>query len=150
MYKDSLEGIVPRKKIRVRNYPESNNDDNFYLEVKISSIEGRFKVTKKIDEKYFIEIKKIGYFDENYGMCLPKINISYLRNYFKILDNRITIDYNISYVEYEKSSLIKKDDFIAVEIKANKKADLNNLYCDFPFQRVRFSKYCHGCILLDI
>ena len=33
MYTDSIEGVVPRKKIRVRNYP-NNLDNQFYLEVK--------------------------------------------------------------------------------------------------------------------
>ena len=34
MYSDSLEGTVPRKKIRVRNYPNSENS-SMYLEMKI-------------------------------------------------------------------------------------------------------------------
>ena len=28
MYEDSIEGITPRKKIRVRNYPEGRNSTN--------------------------------------------------------------------------------------------------------------------------
>ena len=48
MYEDSIEGITPRKKIRIRNYP---NDENatLYLEYKISIVEGRFKTMKIID-----------------------------------------------------------------------------------------------------
>ena len=57
MYKDSIEGILPRKKIRVRNYPESKNL-SFYLEMKISSVEGRYKTSKVIEEHKFTEIKK--------------------------------------------------------------------------------------------
>ena len=34
MYDDSIEGLAPRKKIRVRNYPEKP-DDIFQLETKI-------------------------------------------------------------------------------------------------------------------
>ena len=45
MYRDSVEGSVPRKKIRIRNYPNTD-DKNYYLETKISSIEGRFKTRK--------------------------------------------------------------------------------------------------------
>ena len=45
MYRDSVEGSVPRKKIRIRNYPNTD-DKNYYLETKISSIEGRFKQEK--------------------------------------------------------------------------------------------------------
>ena len=43
MYSDSLEGLTPRKNIRVRNYPDTK-DQNLYLEIKISSVEGRFKI----------------------------------------------------------------------------------------------------------
>ena len=42
MYNDSLEGLTPRKKIRVRKYPDTQ-DEKLYLETKISSVEGRFK-----------------------------------------------------------------------------------------------------------
>ena len=41
MYKDSLEGSLPRKKIRVRNYLHDKNT-SLYLEMKISSVEGRY------------------------------------------------------------------------------------------------------------
>ena len=47
MYNDSLEGSVPRKKIRIRHYPQSD-DKNYYLEIKNSSVEGRFKTRKII------------------------------------------------------------------------------------------------------
>ena len=47
MYTDSIEGLTPRKKIRVRNYPNSQ-DAKMYLEVKISSVDGRFKTRKII------------------------------------------------------------------------------------------------------
>ena len=32
MYNDSIEGVVPRKKIRIREYP-NGSDKNFYLEI---------------------------------------------------------------------------------------------------------------------
>ena len=41
-YKDSIEGSVPRKKIRIRYYNNDSND--LSLEKKISSAEGRFKI----------------------------------------------------------------------------------------------------------
>ena len=45
MYKDSIEGTVPRKKIRIRNYPKDKNS-YFYYEMKISSPDGRYKSRK--------------------------------------------------------------------------------------------------------
>ena len=45
MFKDSDEGILPRKKIRVRKY----NEENIYnQEIKITSEEGRYKITKPL------------------------------------------------------------------------------------------------------
>ena len=64
MYNDSIEGLNPRKKIRVRNYPDNINK-YFFLEYKISSIEGRFKVNKKISQKRYDEFKLNGIFDKN-------------------------------------------------------------------------------------
>ena len=69
MYNDSIEGLNPRKKIRVRNYPDNINK-YFFLEYKISSIEGRFKVNKKISHKRFDEFKLNGIFDKKYGEFL--------------------------------------------------------------------------------
>ena len=59
MYTDSIEGLTPRKKIRVRNYPEDKNS-TLHLEFKISSVEGRFKTRKIINKENFRQIKKIG------------------------------------------------------------------------------------------
>ena len=54
MYLDSEDGCLPRKKIRIRFYPNQNS--GFNLETKISSVEGRFKSSKKIDKnKLYIE-----------------------------------------------------------------------------------------------
>ena len=88
-YNDSIEGMVPRKKIRIRNYPLSD-DHKYYYEIKNSSVEGRYKTRKIIDKKAFEEIKKVGIFDEQYGLCLPKIYVKYLREYF-IMKNIIIL-----------------------------------------------------------
>ena len=44
-FRDSVEGLVPRKKFRIRYYP-NNQDKKIYLEIKNSSVEGRFKTRK--------------------------------------------------------------------------------------------------------
>ena len=83
MYKDSIEGIVPRKKIRVRNYP--NNQNKFlYLEMKISSIEGRYKTSKIINEDTYKQLINTGIYDRQYGVCRPLIYVTYKREYYKI------------------------------------------------------------------
>mgnify|MGYP001338680013 CR=1 FL=1 len=52
MYRDSIEGTTPRKKIRVRHYP-NNENQSLYLETKISSVEGRYKKSSKIEKDKF-------------------------------------------------------------------------------------------------
>ena len=105
MYNDSIEGLAPRKKIRVRNYPEDLSSP-FQLETKISSIEGRHKTARKISKEYFEKIKTEGYFDQKYGLCTPTLNVLYEREYLKKDDTRITIDTNIVYSIY--NSPVKK------------------------------------------
>ena len=57
MYKDSLEGLTPRKKIRIRYYPEQNGE--LFFEKKISSVEGRFKQRKLLSLDDFERHKKM-------------------------------------------------------------------------------------------
>ena len=144
MFLDSEEGIVPRKKIRVRNYPEANTSIDYFLEVKISSTEGRFKDSKKININRFNNFKKNGYIDNFYGVCVPKLQISYFREYYKQSDTRVTIDSKIIYKDFKNDKLFFKDQLNAVEIKSNINKSVDELYYEFPFQRVRFSKYCRG------
>ena len=142
MYNDSIEGIVPRKKIRIRRYP-NENDKNIYLEIKNSSVEGRFKTRKIIDKKKADFFKKMGIFDEQYGVCTPKLYVKYYREYFIVKDVRISIDTKIEYRDY-KTNVIYNDSNIIVEIKASIKKNVDDLVETFPFQRIRFSKYCNG------
>ena len=97
-YRESVDGIVPRKKIRVRTYP--NSTANFNLEIKINSIEGKFKTTK--NNINHIDILKKGYHDCDYGLCYPVVEVSYLRKYFSIFDLRVTLDTSISYKRYNQ------------------------------------------------
>ncbi len=140
MYNDSIEGLVPRKKIRIREYP-FGKDKNFYLEVKNSAVEGRYKTRKIINKKSFDNYKKIGIFDNQYGACFPNFYVTYERDYLIIDDVRISIDKNLVYENY-KSSGIYKDNNSIVEIKTSIKKNLDELIKLFPFQRIRFSKYC--------
>ena len=50
MFLDSEEGCLPRKKIRIRNYP-NDKTTSFYLQKKISSVEGKFKTSDKMSIK---------------------------------------------------------------------------------------------------
>tara|TARA_X000000368_G_C22812124_1_gene615145 strand:+ start:202 stop:798 length:597 start_codon:yes stop_codon:yes gene_type:complete len=140
MYTDSKEGLTPRKKIRCRNYPEGD-DKKIYLEVKNSSVEGRFKTRKTINKDELNQKKISGILDNQYGICYPKLYVSYKREYSIINDVRISIDNDIEYQDY-KTSIKAKDDNIIVELKTAFNKNLDELVSDFPIQRIRFSKYC--------
>jgi len=142
MYDDSIEGLTPRKKIRVRNYPKQDKK-NHNLEIKFSSVEGRYKTKKKIEINEYEKIKKNGIFDSQYGVCFPKLYVSYLREYYLIKDVRITVDTDINYQLYQ-NSLKTNDPNTIIEIKAEIKKNIDELTENFPIQRIRFSKYCNG------
>ena len=147
MFYDSLEGLTPRKKIRVRNYP-NDISKKLLFEIKISSVEGRFKTNKLINDKYFKDIKNKGIFDNKYGICKPVLNVSYIREYFKMDDVRITLDSDIIYELYN-SRFVKKDSQIVAELKTSINKNLDELAEIYPFQEVRFSKYCNGIELFN-
>lgn len=145
MYKDSIEGCVPRKKIRLRNYnlkPEFKSG-NTNLELKVSSVEGRFKKKNIIK---ILNLKNYKINDKMYGDCYPTICVSYKRKYY-ISDNfRLTLDTDI---EYRNFCYGKISDFnhiepnYVIEIKFVKQQD-DKLLKTFPFHFVRFSKYCQA------
>ena len=142
MYMDSVEGTVPRKKIRVRNYPHNKNAF-LYLEMKISSADGRYKTRNIIDKNKFADIKKLGIYDSQYGVCRPLLYVTYNREYYKIDDVRISVDENIEYYLYSGRKLGYDNNSI-VELKASIQTNKDDLLNNFPFQRTRFSKYCNA------
>ena len=142
MFNESVEGLTPRKKIRLRNYPNLNSSF-FLLENKISSIEGRFKTSKKMSKNKFEYFIKNGILDKTYGACKPIIKIVYLREYLAAKDIRITIDTKINYNLFNKKE-IKEDQNIIVELKTTIDKNLDELLENLPYQETRFSKYCNG------
>ena len=141
-YSDSVEGLVPRKKFRVRYYPK-NEDNKIYLEIKNSSVEGRFKTRKILNNNEFEEKIKFGIFDNQYGLCYPKMYVRYDREYYLFKDVRISIDTNIQYRSYDTNFTIR-DDRVIAELKTSINKNLDELTEDFPSHRIRFSKYCFG------
>ena len=141
MFHNSEEGIVPRRKIRIRSYPKFNN--KYFLEIKISSVEGRFKKSKEISDIQFLEFIKNGIFDKQYGHCKPKIYVKYLREYYMIKNTRITYDKDIEYLNVQQRILGKENSKV-LELKQNKDKSVDELFLDFPFSRIRYSKYCFG------
>ena len=144
MYNDSIEGTVPRKKVRIREYPETK-DKKYYLEIKYSSVEGRFKTREIIKSDKFEFLKRAGYFDNRYGICLPNFYVSYNREYYLVDDIRVTIDKDIQYNQINLNKIssinVKYEKKYVLEIKTDIKKNLTFLLNNFDFPRSRFSKY---------
>ena len=145
MFHDSEEGVLPRKKVRIRWY---NEDQLFTLENKTSSIEGRFKVTSKLENS--ISEKEIftrNRLDAQYGQIQPTLKVSYKRSYFVFNEMRITFDKDICY-QYLKYADIRKyhDPERVIEIKIPANCPDDFVESLIPFPTARFSKYSRGVL----
>jgi len=149
MYEESIEGIVPRHKLRLRYY--NNNKEVCSLERKITAVEGRFKLSKKVN---FNKLFSIGIFDKFYGNCKPVIKIDYVRSYYKINNFRFTIDNNITFngINLNKifSPIIHKTNKTIIELKCLNKDKYSIFYNSMNFEKARFSKYCEGIQKISI
>ncbi len=152
MYDDSVEGTVPRKKIRVRTYSTNNffsSQKNFKKEIKHTYYNYRSKKTNKFvfDKNNFF----VGIYDQDYGNCKPILNVVYQRSYFKIFNIRLTLDENITYRKINNRSLSNismRDKEYVVELKTGNINNIDFLKEMFPIPRTRFSKYCRGIEIL--
>ena len=113
----------------------------YYFEIKTSSVEGRFKTREVIDQKKKNFIKKFGYLDKIYGTCLPNFYVSYNREYYLFDDVRISIDTGLNYTNFLTNKTYK-DNKAIVELKTSINKNSDDLAKMFPFQKIRFSKYC--------
>jgi len=151
MFNESEEGIVPRKKIRIRSYKSFSEAENGkLLETKISSSEGRFKLSNPI--KNVNNLLKFGICDKQYGVCLPKLKVKYKRSYYKVKNLRLTYDREIEYskfIFYTKNKIIPIiDNFISVEVKSSAVNLEDYITKNLPFSNARFSKYCRAISLI--
>ena len=144
MFNDSEEGILPRKKIRIRWYELSLGAK---IETKISSIEGRFKKSTPINYTSFENFpKKI--FDQDYGILKPSLLVSYNREYFKLHNMRLTFDNSIKYKNYRYSTYTKHiDEECVMEIKVPKYISDDYIQSIIPYTSARFSKYSRGILI---
>ena len=63
----------------------------------------------------------MGVFDPDYGVCKPKVRVSYKRDYYKIHDVRLTIDRQIECTKLDSRGVgiyRNYDTDIIVEVKA--------------------------------
>jgi hypothetical protein len=145
MFRDSEEGVLPRKKVRIRWY---NNEKIFTLENKISSVEGRYKVTNKLDNNVLNNgLLCNSRIDRMYGAIYPVLKVSYERSYFMFNQMRITFDKNIIYENLKyvnKRKYYESERVIEIKIPPNCSDDFLEKYIQYP--TTRFSKYSRGCL----
>ena len=148
MFHESEEGILPRKKIRIRWY---NQESKFTKEVKISSLEGRYKIIETIFSLTSLnKILEFNMFDKCYGSLKPTLIVSYKREYFSFKDLRITIDSFIKYTDL-RQSLSKEllDEECVLEIKASFETPDDYIEKIIPIPTSRFSKYSRGILMAN-
>lgn len=146
MFSDSEEGLLPRKKVRIRWY---NKNNKFTLENKISSIEGRFKTTRHLKNVDSIH-KALRYqiVEQEDGLLFPSLKVSYNRSYFSLAKMRITFDNEITYHNLRLNSLIKyRDPECVIEIKVPEEISSDFIQRIVPYPTARFSKYSRGLLL---
>lgn len=149
--RESQEGSVPRRKVRIRYYPKDinklNPEDNegFSLEIKVSSPEGRFKTVKKISLTNFCSLQSKGVNYPEYEIIKPSVRIAYLREYFMLDGVRLTYDTKIQSSrlrDYYKYRYVAANAMRSVIELKSQNAD-SNLISDLTsgLRLERFSKY---------
>ena len=144
MYHDSEEGLLPRRKVRIRWYDDINKASK---EVKISSCEGRFKTSSYVHVTSESSLPQV-LNDPYYGIIVPSLVVSYTREYFLLQEIRITFDSGIRYFNYRRAHDIPfRDEECVMEIKAG--IDVPDDYIEslIPFSTSRFSKYSRGLLV---
>lgn len=148
LFHESEEGVLPRKKIRIRWYDKVMS---FTKEIKTSSIEGRFKSLKKTPKlKHLDDVLDSQYFDSSYGILKPSLLVSYERQYFSFKLLRITFDRNISYRYLKYSSdVITKDNETVMEVKTPIDCSDDYIKSIITQPTERFSKYSRGLLCFE-
>ena len=121
------------------------------FENKISSIEGRYKTTKLLDEiSKDHDILDKQYFDSQYGKVFPSLKVSYERSYFSFRSMRITFDHSITY-QSRKSAFKNsyQDPEKVIEIKIPFGCPDDYVEGNIPYSTSRFSKYSRGMLLFS-
>ena len=141
------EGMVPRKKIRVRMYDKFNDDKICRLETKKTYSHYREKNIVSLDNFNLLDVKKKIYSNHK-KHYFPTLFVEYEREYFYVNDVRLTLDTNINYRRY-KSNINFKDYRNVLEFKFSGNPD-HGLLGKLIKENTRFSKYCEAVEILKL
>ena len=144
-YLNSEEGVLPRKKIRVRWY---NKDKlKIFKEIKISSIEGRFKINEPFLDFNILFENDYQIIDNEFGILKPQTMITYNREYFTLDNLRLTFDFDIHYKNLSSlNSSNFYDNECVLEIKTNHETHDDYIEKIIGFPTTRFSKYSRSIL----
>ena len=167
-YRENLEGLSSRKKIRIRWYNVLNRKTKIFLEIKqknnelgfkkIYKLENNFGNQSQIEEfericKSIINLKISPEINSLLYKIKPKIIISYIRKYFisNICNCRLTLDTALSYsmIDIDRRDIWKdnqKNNEMVFELKYPINIDQKILNDNFhlPFRLSKNSKYVNG------
>ena len=144
-YLNSEEGVLPRKKIRLRWYDKDIK--KIFKEIKISSVEGRFKTSEPFLYNENIFNNNLQLLDNEFGILKPQMQITYSREYFFFNDLRITFDSNIQYTDRSSlNNIVTKDKETVMEIKVNFKTNDDYIEKIIEYPTSRFSKYSRSIL----
>ena len=144
-YLNSEEGVLPRKKIRLRWYDKDIK--KIFKEIKISSVEGRFKTSEPFLYNENIFNNNLQLLDNEFGILKSQMQITYSREYFFFNDLRITFDSNIQYTDRSSlNNIVTKDKETVMEIKVNFKTNDDYIEKIIGYPTSRFSKYSRSIL----
>ena len=152
-------GKSSRQKIRIRSYVESNLA---FLEIKNKNNKGRTrKIRVKVDTPVVHSIADLDeeqdFLDEhslfNSGSLAPVLENSFHR--ITLVNNRkterVTIDFNISFLNYATNKEKMLEDIMVLELKqdGHQYSDFRAVLEKLNIRRVSFSKYCIGVAMTN-
>ena len=90
------------------------------------------------------------FFDKTYGVVRPSLMVSYEREYFELLNMRLTFDSNVSY-RHLRSNLAKTfmDPECVMEVKVPMSCTDDYIESLINYPTSRFSKYSRGLLFSD-
>lgn len=150
-------GHKPRMKVRVRTYEDSNGLT--YLEIKRKNNKGKTKKvrTKVKSQTELIESGGDTFLYQNTGIQLDSLHPC-LQNYFKRITlvnrgmtERLTIDFDIEYTNFETNTHADSDNLVIVELKRDGLvySPINEILRGLRVRPSGYSKYVIGSTMTN-
>lgn len=153
-YMDHHNGRAPRQKVRVRTYMDSGIT---FLEVKTKNNHGRTK-KKRVEVPGQGQIAEMGDFlMERVNQRVCDIHETVQNNFHRITlvnyakTERLTIDFDVQFHNYETGSDVSTGDLVIIELKrdGNVFSPVLDILRQLRIKPSGFSKYCIGSVMTN-